>query len=73
MQTIRVQGSFGDAMALMVRGHVIPSSNRSAKQSNPGCEVKGSDGVGGIRVSGVSNRTSHDTRQPMCLLSLTSV
>jgi hypothetical protein len=61
MQTIRVRGSFRDAMAPEVRGHVVPSSNRSAKRSNPGCEVKGSDGVRGIRVSGMLNRTSHDS------------
>jgi hypothetical protein len=53
MRTIRVRGSFGDAMAFEVWGLVVPLSNRLAKRSNPGCEVKGSDGVRGIRVSGV--------------------
>jgi hypothetical protein len=49
-------------MALEVWGNVIPSSNRSAKRSNSGCDVKGSDGVHGIRVSSVPNRTGHANR-----------
>jgi hypothetical protein len=56
MRTVRVRGCFGDAMASEVRGHVLPSSNRSAKRSNSGCDVGGSDGVHGIRLSGLLNR-----------------
>jgi hypothetical protein len=50
-------------MALEVRGHVVPSLHRSAKRSNLGCDVGGSDGVHGIRLSGFPKRTGHDIRE----------